>query len=341
MFFIIVCISGIVTSGGIRNMAQLDLPLEELKKYRGTNPCPRDLDEYWTKALSELESFNWDVNLTKSEFQAPYAECFDLYFTGSGGARVYAKYLRPVNGTKPHPAIAEFHGYHGNSGNWSSKLKYVAAGFSLASMDCRGQGGKSRDRVDVAGPTLEGHIIRGLADGPEKLMYRSHFLDTVQLVRILMSFEEVDEKRIGVTGGSQGGGLALACASLEPGVYCAAPVFPFLSDYKRVWDMDLDLDAYRELKTYFRFYDPLHEREEDIFLALGYIDIKNLVSRIKGKVLMGMTMMDNICPPSTQFAAYNRIESEKDCLIYHDFGHEGLPGLKDRIFTFFLEELTR
>lgn len=170
-------------------------------------------------------------------------------------------------------------------------------------------------------------------------MYRTHFLDTVQLSRIVKSFDEVDASRIGVTGGSQGGGLTLACAALDPDIKCAAPIFPFLSDYKRVWDMDLDLDAYHELKAYFRRYDPLHKREEDIFHTLGYIDVKNLAGWIKGRILMGITMMDNICPPSTQFAAYNRIDSEKECLIYHDFGHEALPGMEDSIFTFFLETL--
>ena len=320
-------------------MSQLDLSIEELKQYKGTNPCPEDLGDYWKKALDELDSFSWDVNLSLSEFQAPYADCYDLFFTGTGGARVYAKYIKPQKSKTPHPAILEFHGYHSNSGDWSGKLKYAAAGFSVASMDCRGQGGKSRDKIDVAGPTLEGHIIRGLEDGKESLMFRAIFLDTVQLARIVMSFPEVDENRIGATGGSQGGGLTLACASLEPKIKYVAPIFPFLSDYKRVWDLDLDLDAYAEIRAYFRYYDPLHEREEDIFNTLGYIDVKNLVSRIRGKVLMAITLLDNICPPSTQFAAFNRIASEKKSLLYHDFGHEDLPGIEDYIFTFFMEML--
>lgn len=58
----------------------------------------------------------------------------------------------------------------------------------------------------------------------------------------------------------------------------------------------MDLDAYRELRTYFRQYDPHHLREEEIFAMLGYIDVKNLIKRIKAEVLMGITLMDNICP---------------------------------------------
>jgi cephalosporin-C deacetylase len=41
-----------------------------------------------------------------------------------------------------------------------------------------------------------------------------------------------------------------------------------------------------------------------------------------------------VCPPSTQFAAFNRIQSPKEMVIYPDFGHEELPGSADRIFEF-------
>ena len=44
--------------------------------------------------------------------------------------------------------------------------------------------------------------------------------------------------------------------------------------------------------------------------------------------------MDETCPASTQFSAYNRITSPKSMIIYPDFGHEGLPDLNDSIFTF-------
>jgi cephalosporin-C deacetylase len=141
---------------------------------------------------------------------------------------------------------------------------------------------------------------------------------------------------VGSTGGSQGGALALVCAALEPRIRRTASVFPFLSDYRRVWNMDLAKDAYSDLKAYFRKFDPLHEREDEIFTQLGYIDIQHLASRIRSEVLMGITLMDNICPPSTQFATYNKITSQKEAVIYRDFGHEGLPLFKDRIFRFMM-----
>lgn len=151
-----------------------------------------------------------------------------------------------------------------------------------------------------------------------------------------MGMDDVDESRVGAMGGSQGGALTVACASLAPDISKVAPAFPFLSDYQRVWEMDLAKNAYKELTDYFRRSDPRHERELDVFTTLGYIDIQNLASRIRGEVLWGAGLMDQVCPPSSQFAAYNKITSTKRMEIYPDFGHEGLPGFQDITFEFMM-----
>jgi len=315
-------------------MPTIDLPLEQLRVYQGTNPRPLDLDAFWARALREMNGINPDVILKPSAFQTPVAECFDLFFTGVRGARIHAKYLKPKKAAVSAPAVLMFHGYSCSAGDWHDKLGYAASGFHVAAMDCRGQGGESEDVGGVRGNTLNGHIIRGLADGPDKLLFRDIFLDTVRLARIVMGMPGVDPDRVGAMGGSQGGGLTLACAALEPCIARVAPMYPFLCDYQRVWEMDLAKEAYEDIRGYFRHFDPLHEREEQIFLDLGYIDVAQLANRIRGEVLMATGLMDDICPPSTQFAAYNRITAPKSMLIYPDFGHEALPGCDDRIYQF-------
>ncbi len=315
-----------------------DLPFDQLKTYQGKNPCPQDFDAFWEKSLVEMQALDGRIELIPAEFQASNAECFHLYFTGVGEARVHSKLLRPVKAPRPHPAVLLFHGYTGDSGDWVDKLGYVAEGFTVAALDCRGQAGLSNDNSSVSGNTLHGHIIRGLEDAlqgsPEKMLFRQVFLDTAQLARIVMEMPDVDMNRVGVTGGSQGGALTLACSALEPRIKRAAPLFPFLSDYKRVWEMDQAKDAYKELQEYFRHSDPMHKQEDKVFEKLGYIDIQFLASRIRAEVMWGIGLMDTICPPSTQFAVYNKIASSKTMTIYPDFGHEPLPGFNDQVFQF-------
>jgi cephalosporin-C deacetylase len=315
-----------------------DLPIEELETYQGRNPRPQNFDTFWEKGLAEMRAIDPRVELIPAEFKVANAACFHLYFTGVGGARIHAKLLHPAKSPHPHPAILLFHGYTGDSGDWCDKLGYVSEGFTIAALDCRGQAGLSEDRGGVTGNTLHGHIIRGLEDAlkgfPENLLFRQVFLDAAQLARIVMEMPEVDANRVGATGISQGGALTVACSALEPRIKRAAPVTPFLSDYKRVWEMDQAKDAYQELQEYFRHSDPTHRLEDSVFENLGYIDIQFLASSIQAEVLWGIGLMDTICPPSTQFAAYNKIVSPKEMMIYPDFGHEPLPGLNDRIFQF-------
>ena len=316
-------------------MPILDMPIEKLREYRGTNPRPKDFDKYWDRALAELDNTDMDVSITESEFRMPNIECFDVYFTGVKGGRIYAKLLKPVRIAGRAPAAIKFHGYSGQSGDWAQNMALVAAGFVVAALDTRGQGGKSDDINPVKGHTLNGHIVRGLDDpNPDNLTFRQCFLDTVALTRIVMNLDYVDEGRVAAMGGSQGGGLALACASLERRIAMVAPTHPFLCDYKRVWDMDLAVEAYAEIRNFFRWFDACHEREKEIFTKLGYIDVQHLAPRIKGEVYLTTGLMDNICPPSTVFAAYNHITSKKSIRIYPDFGHEYMPGHDDGVFQF-------
>jgi len=315
---------------------QFDMPLAQLQTYMGVNPRPDDFAQFWEQGLAEVRSLSPQMELRPAGFQTSFAECFDMYFTGVANARIHSKLLRPRNGSAPHPAILFFHGYSSNSGNWYDKLGYVAQGFSVAALDCRGQSGLSEDTGGVVGSTLRGHIVRGLAGPPEKMLFRQIFLDAAQLAGLVMEMPDVDENRVGATGGSQGGGLTLACAALEPRIRRAAPVFPFLCDYKRVWELDLDVDAYAELRDYFRWFDPLHQQEDAIFRKLGYLDVQHLCPRIRGQVLMAVGLRDEITPPSTQFAAYNKIVAPKSMAIYPDFGHEVLPGHPDAVFQFMM-----
>jgi cephalosporin-C deacetylase len=324
-----------------------DLPLHELRGYQGRNPRPDDHDDYWREALAELDAVMQATSgveeaaprVVPVHHVAPYAECSDLWFTGVRGARVYAKLARPVGVTEPHPAVLVFHGYSGASPDWFGLLPYVAQGFTVAALDCRGQGGRSQDVGGALGTTLEGHIVRGLDDDPQHLAFRHIYLDTVQLARIVMDDPGVDASRVGVTGASQGGALTLACAALEPRIRAAAPVFPFLSDFLRVWEMDLAVDAYAELRSYLRRFDPRHERFTEIFTRLGYVDVQHLAPRIEADVLFFTGLMDQICPPSAQFAAYNKIRAPKEMVLYPDFEHEPMPGRDDAILRFFVDRL--
>jgi len=310
-----------------------DMPFDELLTYQGSTPRPGDFDEYWARGLTDLAAVPADVEITPAEFQTPYARCSHLWFTGTGGARVHAKLLQPVAATEPHPAVLQFHGYTGSSGDWVSKLPYVALGHTVAALDVRGQGGLSVDEIPVAGWSMATYLLRGVDDAPDNLLYRHLYLDTARLAQIVLDLPEVDADRVGATGYSQGGGLTIAAAALEPRIKLAAPVYPFLSDYRRAWELDLEKAPYDEITEYFRKRDPMHLREDEVFTRLGYVDVQHLAPKVRAATTLTVSLNDRTCPPSTQFAAYNKLTAPKSYRVYPDYQHEPLPGTDDAIYS--------
>ena len=225
-------------------MAILDMSLEKLYEYRGISPLPEDFDEFWNSQLRELDDLDIKLELKKADFESPIAECYDLYFNGIDGTRIYAKFMKPKEVKGEMPALLEFHGYEERSNDWSNNLHYVASGICVAVMECRGQDYLKEDSCKFKSFKSKGHIVRGLVEGREKLLFKNIFLDTAILARIVMNMEWVDAERVFATGGSQGGALALACAALENRIKGVYAYYPFLCDYKRIWVMDLGGDSY-------------------------------------------------------------------------------------------------
>ena len=49
-------------------MPVFEMPLEQLRRYGGINPKPDDFEEYWQRALEELEGVNVSVELVPAGF---------------------------------------------------------------------------------------------------------------------------------------------------------------------------------------------------------------------------------------------------------------------------------
>lgn len=319
-------------------MPVVDMPLEKLKKYTGTNPIPEDFDAFWDERMKEVENHKLNYNIDSSEING-FKSCsyYDLWFEGINGEKVYAKYIKP-NLDYDIPLIMQFHGYPGSSRSWFEQTSFAGMGCALLAMDCPGQGGNGQDFGGYEGTTVSGHIIAGLDGNPKDMYYVRLFQNASILCRIAQELKGIDKNKIYANGASQGAGITLACTSLNPIIKKCAALYPFLSDYERVWDMDLDLVAYEGLRYYSRWFDTMGNKHKEMFTKLGYIDVHNLVRRLKAEVLFGTGLMDNICPPSTQFAVYNNINSKKEHVIFPDYTHEEISAFDDMLIDFFLKE---
>lgn len=306
------------------------MPNSTPSAHRSTVAKPADFDEFWADVEGQAAAIPLNADVTPDPLRSsPDVEVFRVHYDSLDGVRIFGWYCLPRERSGPLPAVVVYPGYISEP---TLPKNWAAAGYAAFGAAPRGKLRSNRQ----FNPGYPGLLIHNITDR-NTYSYRGFYVDAWRVIDFLESRAEIDASRMGVTGGSQGGALTLACASLEPRVKRAAPIYPFLCDYKRVWDIDQDKDAYAELREWFRKFDPRHEREEEIFTRLGYIDVQFLAPRIRAEVLMGVGLMDQICPPSTQYAAFNRITSPKETAIYPDYGHEKLPDMDDRIFQWMVE----
>lgn len=313
--------------------------LSEWRDYRGTNPCPRDFDDFWDARTAETMAAPLDPVLTPAPVP-DYSGCLyrDLWFTGMAGARIHAKFIRPA-GDGPFPLVMQFHGYPGSSRSWLELSSFPGMGFAVVSMDCPGQGGLSRDPGGYEGTTVAGHIVAGLDGDPKDMYYVRLYQNICILCRVLCEMPEVDREYIVVNGASQGGAQGIACAALMPGlIRRAAILYPFLSDYRKVMELGADQIAYEGLRYYSRWFDPTHRNAERWFTKLGYIDTHNFAHRVRCPVLFGMGLSDTVCPPVTQMAVYNELTCPKKLLVFPDFDHEEILAFDDELIVYFRKE---
>ncbi|HEL1542230.1 TPA: acetylxylan esterase [Streptococcus suis] len=299
-----------------------NMTLQDMLTYRGRQEVPADFDAFWQNEKNQLTGLA-DHELLEKECGLPHVACYELTFTGTNGSKVFAKCLFPKS-DKPVPVLFYFHGYQGQGPDWSENLKFLAAGYGVVAMDVRGQAGRSQDLGQFEGITVKGQVVRGMLQGPDHLFYKDVYLDVYQLIEIIASLDFVNQKRLVSYGASQGGALALVAAALSPYISKTLAIYPFLSDFKRVLELGNNSEAYDELFRYFKFSDPFHETEEAVLQTLSYIDVKNLAHMITCPVAMVTGLEDGVCPPSTQFAIYNRLEVEKEMKILPEYAHDAM-----------------
>ncbi len=314
--------------------------IRNLDGYLGATEIPEDFYKFWDERMREADRIPLDYSVSQAKEVPSFDTCeyLDLRFTGMGGAHIYAKYLKPRS-DKPVPLVLQFHGYPGASRSWLEQSSYAGMGMALIAVDCPGQGGYGEDLGGYVGTTVSGHLIAGL-DGPPEQMYYVRFHQNVRILcRIVQELQGIDLGRIYVNGGSQGGGLGLACAALNSDlINRAAILYPFLSDFRMIWELGADTIAYEGIRYYSRWFDPDGEKAEQWFSKLGYIDSKNFATMIRCPVLFGTGLADTICPPKTQCAVYNNLNCPRKRYLYPGFGHEEIQDFDDLILDFFSGE---
>ncbi len=302
----------------------IDLPLDQLRSYAPEREEPADFDAFWRETLDAVRQAPLNPTFAPVDTGLATIETYDVTFSGYGGQAIKGWLQLPRHRSGPLPCVVEYIGYGGGRGFPTDWLIWSSAGYAHLIMDTRGQGsawlkGDTPDpEPDGGNPHHPGFMTRGILS-PHTYYYRRVFADAVRAVETARSHPAVDASRIAVSGSSQGGGIALAVSGLVPDVQAAMPDVPFLCHYRRATEIT-DAHPYQELVRYLKIQ---RDKEEAIFATLSYFDGVNFATRARAKALFSVALMDDICPPSTVFAAYNHYAGPKEIRVWRYNNHEG------------------
>jgi cephalosporin-C deacetylase-like acetyl esterase len=172
-------------------------------------------------------------------------------------------------------------------------------------------------------------------DDRERYYFHRVYLSCLRANDLLASRPRWDGKNLAVTGGSQGGGLAIVTAALDSRVKGLAVSYPALADMTGYlhgraggWPHLFRADKKR-----------VHETPAKM-ATVPYYDVVNFAKRLRVPGIYTWGFNDEVVTPTSMFAAYNAITAPKRLLLALETGHRRTAEQEDTM-NGWLETLLR
>ena len=285
-----------------------------------------DFDQYWQDVKDQLAAVDMNPvlkEITEKSSSARKVYLVEFYSVPDGAegdpVKIRGYYCEPQDGAK-HPVLLHFYGY--DTQGSKAKCECPSGGNSRYAefyLSHRGQylnnrpatthnPGIDEDCVNIYGDWLAYHF-----GDKDSYYYRGAFMDAVQAVRFMATRETSDMNKLFAEGSSQGGALCYACASLSDYPFTAiTPNVAFLGDFPDYFQI-----VGWPAETYKKEAKALGMTDEEMFAFLSYYDTKNLATRISCAVLATSGLMDGTCPPHTNIAPFNNLQTPAKDKEYH------------------------
>ena len=262
-----------------------------------------DITGFWKATLRRLAAEPVEAVEEDLREPLPYRK-FRIEYRSLGGVRVRALLAIPIRGgepPRPLPAVVTIPGYGGTQ--QGIMLDECQRGYAILQVYPRSQGVSSDLWKIDGGEKLTWHLER-----PEGAYYQLAYADVIRGVDYLAARGGIDRERIAIAGTSQGGGIALAVASLDPRLKAVVAHLPFLCDMRQ--GARIDGSLVKQLLDRAALNDEPHLR------TLDYFDPLQLVPALRAPALVSSGGRDGVCPAPTIRSVFDRIPSVKS--LFHD-----------------------
>ena len=275
---------------------------------------PSDFKEFWNKNKQELNSF--PLTYTKELAKEYCTDKIDCYLVklqiNKQGQSVYGYLFYPKNAQKKNcPVVLCPPGAGIKTIKEPLRHKYYAEqGCIRLEMEIHGLNPTMTTEEFKEISTAFGHESNYLninLDNKDNYYMKRVYMACVRAIDLLTSLPEWDGKNVIVQGGSQGGALAIVTAGLDERVTLCVANHPALSDMAGF--KAERADGYPHFSR-----TPGMDTPEKI-KTMSYYDVVNFARLVKAHTYITWGFNDDVCPPTTSYAAYNVLTCPKEALI--------------------------
>ncbi len=282
---------------------------------------PADFDQFWQNTIKQLHEIDPKYSITYDETQSTSAHSvYNVEMRSWGGVTVQG-WLTVPNLPGKYPVLVALPGC-------KVHLKPIVADeFVLFLINIRQTKAPGEE---VLNKEFDYSVYN--IDDRDKYIYRGAYMDCERAIDFLCAYKDmglnIDASRIGVSGGSQGGALALVISALDHRVKACISDNPIYCDVH-------NLIGIAESKTpttwpviryeqYLRFSPYLNMKT--ITKTMDYYDPQNFTPMIQCPVLLASGALDVLAPPSTIFAAFNKLndaaKQKSEIYNFYHLAHE-------------------
>ena len=149
-------------------------------------------------------------------------------------------------------------------------------------------------------------------DNRDQNYYNRVIVGALRAVDFICSLPQYNGKVLGVTGSSQGGALSVITAALDSRVTFYGAVHPALCDH----------EAFLKKRAggWPHYYYQAAPTDKEL-KALRYYDTANFARCLKATGWFSWGYNDEVCPPTSMYAAYNAVTAPKELHLYLETGH--------------------